>query len=76
MSPGGVRIGTPAITTRGLVEKDMEIVGDFLDRISKICVEAQKKGGKNLKQFMSAIESDPAIKTLAKEVEVNSIYKL
>jgi glycine hydroxymethyltransferase len=28
----GVRLGTPAITTRGLKEKDMETVADFIDR--------------------------------------------
>ena len=28
----GLRLGTPAITTRGLKEADMEIVADFIDR--------------------------------------------
>lgn len=28
----GVRLGTPALTTRGLKEKDMETVADFIDR--------------------------------------------
>jgi glycine hydroxymethyltransferase len=31
----GIRIGVPAITTRGLVEADMETVVDFIDRIMK-----------------------------------------
>ncbi len=28
----GLRLGTPAVTTRGLTEKDVEVVADFLDR--------------------------------------------
>lgn len=28
----GIRIGTPAITTRGLSEKDMDVVANFIDR--------------------------------------------
>lgn len=29
----GIRVGTPAITTRGLVEDDMETIVDFIDRV-------------------------------------------
>ena len=29
----GIRVGTPAITTRGLVESDMETVVDLIDRV-------------------------------------------
>ena len=30
--PGGVRIGTPALTTRGFKEAEFSKVADFLDR--------------------------------------------
>jgi len=31
ITPGGARIGTPAVTTRGYMEADMRQVGVFLD---------------------------------------------
>jgi glycine hydroxymethyltransferase len=30
MKPSGIRIGTPAVTTRGMKEKDVEQVADFI----------------------------------------------
>jgi glycine hydroxymethyltransferase len=29
----GIRVGTPAITTRGLVEEDMDAIVDLIDRV-------------------------------------------
>ena len=31
----GIRVGTPAVTSRGFVEADMEIVGDLIAEIAK-----------------------------------------
>ena len=42
INPGGVRIGTPALTSRGLNENDFVVVGDLLDRGYKIAADAQK----------------------------------
>ena len=41
INPGGVRLGTPALTSRGLDEDDFEIVSEFLDRGYKLALEAQ-----------------------------------
>jgi glycine hydroxymethyltransferase len=44
MDPSGVRLGTPAITTRGMKEKDMETLGGFmLKAIEKRADEAALK---------------------------------
>merc|ERR1712154_419428 len=32
LNPGGIRMGTPALTSRGLVEDDFSKVGEFFDR--------------------------------------------
>jgi glycine hydroxymethyltransferase len=29
----GIRIGTPAVTTRGMKEKDMEVIAEMIDRV-------------------------------------------
>ena len=34
--PGGVRVGTNSLTSRSMVEKDMEVVADFLHRAVQI----------------------------------------
>lgn len=41
VNPGGVRLGTPALTTRGLMEIDFDLVAGFLDRGCTLAIEAQ-----------------------------------
>merc|ERR1740139_611117 len=45
VTPGGVRIGTPALTTRKMVESDFEQIADFLDRALKLALSIQEKSG-------------------------------
>ena len=49
MVPGGVRIGTPAMTTRGLDEKDFEQVAEFVHRAIQITRELQVSLGEGLR---------------------------
>ncbi len=70
VTPGGVRIGTPAVTTRGYNEQDMRQVGVFLDKLIHVCKEVQDaSGSKKLKDFQDALVKSDKIKSLAKEVE-------
>lgn len=69
LTPGGVRIGTPALTSRGLVEKDFLVVADFLHRLVQISSEAQASSGKKLADFVKALESNTKLKALKQEVE-------
>ena len=68
ITPGGVRIGTPAVTTRGYVEKDMLEVSRFLDEAAKLSIDIQKASGSKLKEFENAIAVDPRVKQLAENV--------
>lgn len=43
LTPGGVRVGAPALTSRGFVEKDFEQVGEFLHRAAQIAVAIQNQ---------------------------------
>lgn len=69
LSPGGVRIGAPAMTTRGCTEQDFRKIGDFLDRCCQIALKIQSEKGKKLKDFEAAIPENAEVMTLKKEVE-------
>jgi len=36
VNPGGIRLGTPAMTTRGMMEADMEVIASFLVKAVEI----------------------------------------
>merc|ERR1712070_398351 len=43
LSPGGVRIGTPAMTSRGCNVEDFKKIGEFLHRCAEIALNIQKE---------------------------------
>merc|ERR1712187_464828 len=69
LSPGGVRIGTPAMTTRGCTTEDFKKVAEFLDRCLQIALQIQKENGKKLKDFENGLKNCKEIEALQKDVE-------
>merc|ERR1711972_244824 len=69
LSPGGVRIGTPAMTTRGCTTEDFQKIAGFLDRCCQIALQVQAEKGKKLKDFETGLVDNADIKELRKNVE-------
>ena len=42
MDPSGLRLGTPAVTTRGMKEQDMVAIADWIDRVLASADDADK----------------------------------
>merc|ERR1719188_799675 len=69
LSPGGVRIGSPAMTTRGCNTEHFTTIAGFLDRCCQIALKVQAEKGKKLKDFEAGLAENPDILALKKEVE-------
>merc|ERR1711871_79437 len=69
LSPGGVRIGSPAMTTRGCGPEEFKKIAEFLDRCCQIALKVQAAKGKKLKDFEEGLAENPDIVELRKEVE-------
>ena len=69
LNPSGIRIGTPAITTRGLKENDMVYLADILDRTIKIGIIIQKTyNPKTIKEFVVYFRNYKELENLKIEV--------
>ena len=69
LSPGGVRVGTPAMTTRGCGTQQFEQIAGFLDRALQIAVQVQKEKGKKLKDFEAGLKENADVKALREQVQ-------
>ncbi|KAL7246394.1 hypothetical protein ACSBR2_001490 [Camellia fascicularis] len=68
-SPGGVRIGTPAMTSRGCIEADFEKIADFLLKAAQIASAVPWVHGKLQKEFMKGLQNNKNIVELRNQVE-------
>lgn len=70
LSPGGIRIGTCSLTTRGLVENDIEKVAEFLDQTIKLAIIIQDEiQTKNINEFCNQIDKDERVSILKESVK-------
>lgn len=72
--PSGVRIGTPGSATRGMKEKEMKILGQWIADIIKECEgnvlpEIKEERGPFFKNFKKEIAENKKIKKIALEVK-------
>ncbi|XP_074095279.1 serine hydroxymethyl transferase isoform X1 [Cotesia typhae] len=62
LNPSGIRLGTPALTTRGLKEENFDAVAEFIHRGLQLSKEVTAKSGPKLVDFKSVLENDLEIK--------------
>lgn len=68
--PSGLRLGTPALTSRGFTEKDFERVADLVHRGVEITKEIKQHAGPKVKDFKETVDGKkwPQVDDLASEV--------
>jgi glycine hydroxymethyltransferase len=79
LNPGGVRLGTPALTTRGLSEEDFDKVAEFLHRGSVLALQAQEIAQAELKKQQEGGDEAAKKKVLIKDfvsvLETNQVVR-
>jgi len=73
LSPGGVRIGAPAMTTRGCSPEDFTKIAGFLDRALQITLKIQEAKGKKLRDFEVGLYENSDVVMLRKDVQAFAI---
>jgi glycine hydroxymethyltransferase len=69
LNPSGIRIGTPAITTRGFKEKDMFYLADILSRVIKVGTFIQSEHNpKTIKEFTEHFNKYTELEIISTEI--------
>ena len=85
--PSGIRLGTPGLTSRGMKEKEMKQIAQWIDQILKAIIETKNKLGVNIDKekkksirnqivmetkFLKNINTE--VKKLCKKFPIKSAY--
>lgn len=70
ISPGGVRFGTPAMTTRGMKEPEMILIAQLIHRVTELAIVVQSKiSSKKLVDFVAEASSNSDVIALSEEIK-------
>ncbi|XP_035224136.1 serine hydroxymethyltransferase, cytosolic-like isoform X2 [Stegodyphus dumicola] len=69
LNPGGIRLGTPALTTRGFTESDIEKVANFIHKGLQLALDVKSRSGPKLEDFKTKLAKDPEFQQRLKEIK-------
>ena len=73
VNPSGLRIGTPAMTSRGAIESDFKLIAEYIDRAIKIAVNTQAGNvSQKVKEFTNELHSNTPHELLQLKAEVEA----
>ncbi|KAK7790681.1 hypothetical protein R5R35_008202 [Gryllus longicercus] len=77
LTPSGLRLGAPALTSRQFKEKDFESVVEFIDKAVNVAADVKSKSGKKLKDFKEFLntDSETKVKLTKLKQDVNEFAK-
>ena len=68
LNPGGIRLGTPALTTRGFLENDMADVASYLNQGIQAAKRINDLANGDKKAFNQIVETDNELESLKESV--------